>query len=187
VYEALHRISEGYRAPLVLCYLEGKTQDEAAIVLGVSKATVKKRMERGRALLTGRLVRRGLGPVAVLAAAAWPLATASAKPVPLLVSSTVKAATQIASGQAAAVGLVSTNVIAHFGGPLTICLYPTFLSFEETDLRVMITGKVGKGMASHVDCESVSKDIHPVAEIEFPHRVRDKGPIRVKVPLDRRC
>src|SRR5882672_10660136 len=76
---AVRRLSEGYRAPLVLCYLEGKTRDEAATLLGVSKATVDKRLERGRALLRVRLVRRGLGPVAVLAAA-WPPATASAHP-----------------------------------------------------------------------------------------------------------
>src|SRR5262245_38640944 len=92
LYEELNKISQGYRSPLVLCYLEGKTQDEAAAQLGVSKATVKKRLERGRALLRVRLVRRGLGPVPVLLAASWPLATASANPGPFLVASTVKAA-----------------------------------------------------------------------------------------------
>jgi RNA polymerase sigma factor (sigma-70 family) len=47
VQQALHaelnRLSACYRAPLVLCYLEGNTQDEAALLLGVSRATVKKR------------------------------------------------------------------------------------------------------------------------------------------------
>src|SRR5262249_21161164 len=78
VHAGLNRFSERYGAPLVLCYLEGKTQDEAAVRLGVSKATLKKHLERGRALLRVRLVRRGLGPAAVLAASAWPAATASA-------------------------------------------------------------------------------------------------------------
>jgi RNA polymerase sigma factor (sigma-70 family) len=47
VHAEVNRLSECYRAPLVLCYLEGKKQDEAALLLGVSKATVKKRLEGG--------------------------------------------------------------------------------------------------------------------------------------------
>src|SRR5262249_7216910 len=62
VQQALHaelnRLSDCYRTPLVLCYLEGKTQDEAAWLLRVSRATVKKRLESARALLRQRLVRR---------------------------------------------------------------------------------------------------------------------------------
>ena len=112
LYEELNKISKGYRSPLVLCYLEGKTQDEAAAQLGVSKATVKKRLERGRALLRVRLVRRGLGPAAVQLAALWPLAIASANPGPILVASTVKAAALIPAGQMVAAGLVSTKVAA---------------------------------------------------------------------------
>jgi RNA polymerase sigma factor (sigma-70 family) len=51
VHAELSRFSERYRAPLVLCYLQGKTQDQAALVLGVSKGTLKKDLERGRELL----------------------------------------------------------------------------------------------------------------------------------------
>jgi hypothetical protein len=45
---------------VVLCYLEGKTQDEAAKLLGVSRTTLKKRLESARALLRQRLMRGGL-------------------------------------------------------------------------------------------------------------------------------
>jgi RNA polymerase sigma factor (sigma-70 family) len=62
LHAELNRLPERQRAPLVHCYLEGKTQDEAARLLGVSKAAVKKRLEAGRALLRARLVRQGLGP-----------------------------------------------------------------------------------------------------------------------------
>jgi RNA polymerase sigma factor (sigma-70 family) len=119
LYEELHKVAERYRAPLVLCYLEGRTHDEAAQVLGVCKATLKKRLERGRALLRTRLVRRGLGPAAVLAFASWPLATASAMPGAVLVSATVKAASLFAEGPAVAGGLVSANVIALTKGAMT--------------------------------------------------------------------
>src|SRR5262245_32608963 len=46
--EELHGLSESYRAPLVLCYLEGKTRDEAAPLLGWSQSTLQRRLEKGR-------------------------------------------------------------------------------------------------------------------------------------------
>src|SRR6266480_335314 len=57
--EELARLAEKYRAPLVLCYLEGATRDEAARQLGWALGTLKSRMERGRELLRIRLARRG--------------------------------------------------------------------------------------------------------------------------------
>jgi RNA polymerase sigma factor (sigma-70 family) len=121
VQQALHaelnQLSECYRAPLVLCYLEGKTQGEAALVLGVSRATVKKRLESARALLRVRLVRRGLGPGAVLVVAAWPAATVSAAVPSILLESTVKAATAIVAG-GAATSVVSAKVTALTEGVL---------------------------------------------------------------------
>src|SRR5262245_633516 len=96
LHEELAGLAERYRAPLVAGYLEGKTQDEAAAQLGLAKSTLKERMERGRSQLRARLVRRGLGPAAVLAAAAWPAAASASVPV-ALASSTVAAASLFAS------------------------------------------------------------------------------------------
>jgi RNA polymerase sigma factor (sigma-70 family) len=64
--EELARLPEAYRAPLVQCYLEGQTQDEAARQLGWSPRTLRRRLERGRDLLRARLARRGLGLAAGL-------------------------------------------------------------------------------------------------------------------------
>jgi RNA polymerase sigma factor (sigma-70 family) len=91
LHEELNRLAERHRAPLVLCYLQGKTQDEVTVLLGLTRATLKRRLEQARGLLRVRLVRRGLGPAALLIASAWPAATASAVPARLLVP-TVKTA-----------------------------------------------------------------------------------------------
>ena len=99
LHEELNRLAERFRGPLVACYLAGKTQDEAAAQLGVAKSTLKERLEHGRALLRARLVRRGLGSLAVLSAAVLPSATSASLPV-TLATNTVHAAMLLASGQA---------------------------------------------------------------------------------------
>ncbi len=64
--EELENLPERLRSPLVLCYLEGLTRDEAAARLGCPLGTLKGRLERGRELLRRRLSRRGLALPAVL-------------------------------------------------------------------------------------------------------------------------
>ena len=50
-----------YREPLVLCYLEGLTRDEAAARLGVPPATLKSQLDRGRKRLGDALTKRRRG------------------------------------------------------------------------------------------------------------------------------
>jgi RNA polymerase sigma factor (sigma-70 family) len=57
--EELDKLPPRYREPLVLCYLEGLTRDEAAARLGVPAATLKSQLDRGRKRLNGALTRRG--------------------------------------------------------------------------------------------------------------------------------
>src|SRR5262249_15614375 len=71
--QELDQLPEKYRTPLLLCYLEGQTRDEAAQQLGCPLGTLKSRLERGRELLRNRLVRRGL----TLSAALLPLGLSS--------------------------------------------------------------------------------------------------------------
>jgi RNA polymerase sigma factor (sigma-70 family) len=98
LHEELDGLSERYRAPLTLHYLQGKTLDESAAQLGLAKSTLKTRLERARAVLRARLVRCGLGPAGVLLAAAWPSTTEAGLPAALL-ASTAAAARTVAAGQ----------------------------------------------------------------------------------------
>jgi RNA polymerase sigma factor (sigma-70 family) len=76
--DALARLPERCRAALVLCHLEGATQEEAARHLGCSRSTLKRRLEEGRTRLRTLLARRGLTLApALLAAALAPDASAS--------------------------------------------------------------------------------------------------------------
>jgi cytochrome c peroxidase len=118
LHEELTGLAERYRVPLVACYLQGQTQDEAAAQLGLAKSTLKERLERGRSLLRARLLRRGLGPAAALVATAWPSATASASVPGTLAASTFKAASLCAAGQGAIPSAISANVLALTEGVL---------------------------------------------------------------------
>jgi RNA polymerase sigma factor (sigma-70 family) len=58
--EELSALPEKYRLPLVLCYLEGRTWDEAARALGWPRGSMTRRLEKARELLAARLKSRGL-------------------------------------------------------------------------------------------------------------------------------
>jgi RNA polymerase sigma factor (sigma-70 family) len=58
--EVLQGLPEHHRTVLVLCYLEGQTQEEAARQLGCPLGTVRSRLARGRKALHDALTRRGL-------------------------------------------------------------------------------------------------------------------------------
>ena len=111
LHEEIGRLPETYRAAVVLCDLEGLTQEQAAQRLGWPSGTVRSRLARGRGRLQARLTRRGLAP-SVGAVAALLTAEAATAAVPAaLVEATVRAATLAAAGQTVA-GAVSAAALS---------------------------------------------------------------------------
>jgi RNA polymerase sigma factor (sigma-70 family) len=108
----LQALPQTYRLPLVLCCLEGYSQEEAAESLGCSAASIRGRLERGRKRLHERLARRGLALSAALAAVETSRVGAAAP----LVGATVRAALAFAAGSGR--GVVSQQVITLAEGGL---------------------------------------------------------------------
>ncbi|HLN33227.1 MAG TPA: sigma-70 family RNA polymerase sigma factor [Gemmataceae bacterium] len=117
--EELQRLPSKYRAPLVLCYLEGATRDEAAKQLGLSLATLKRRLERSRSLLRHRLISRGLSLPAALAATLLGQASAPAALPGHLIQPTVRLGVLLAQGKPMTAGTIAvrvTELMGHFSG-----------------------------------------------------------------------
>jgi RNA polymerase sigma factor (sigma-70 family) len=108
--EELGRLPEKYRAPLVLCYIEGLPHESVARQLGWPLGTVRVRIARGRDLLGARLIRRGLTPAAVLVVLSLLPTTAAAVPL-RLVEATVRAAARVVAGEKVARGEIPARVV----------------------------------------------------------------------------
>src|SRR5437762_1871982 len=140
--EELHRLPVQYRVPLVCCYLEGVTRDEAAQQLGWSLSTLKRRLERGRELLRLRLVRRGLTLSAALSSSMLTHNTAQATLAHGLVQATLRTALQIAAGRPMT-GLVSAQVAALVKGGLKTMLVTKLKVMTAVLFAISVVGGAG--------------------------------------------
>jgi RNA polymerase sigma factor (sigma-70 family) len=164
--EELARLPERERGPLILCYLEGLTRDQAAQRLGCALGTLKGRLERGRATLEKRLTKRGLRFLTVLPVFVLTrdLVSATAS----LQGTTVEAALTFV-GRSAAGKAISPQVAALAEGMLRPTLNSKLTIAAGILLGVIACG-LGAGLISaHLDAmrsEPSMTSTPPVARLE---------------------
>ena len=107
LHEEVGRLPEKYRVPVLLCYFEGLTHEEAARRLGCPIGTVKGRLSRARDLLRKRLTRRGVTLSAAALASHLAIPDARAAVPASLEYATLKAAQAVAGTAVASIVNVS--------------------------------------------------------------------------------
>jgi RNA polymerase sigma factor (sigma-70 family) len=148
--EELARLPEPLRAPLLLCYLGGRTHRQAAAQLGWSVATLRRRLEQARERLRLRLARRGGAPAMLLAATPDAATTASA------------AALAGPTARVALSGVVSPSVLALTRKGLQT-MFPT-----KTKLGAALTLALtlAAGLAAHQALAAQSRSVSDVPPAE---------------------
>jgi RNA polymerase sigma factor (sigma-70 family) len=173
--EELGRMPERYKAPLLLCYQEGKTQDEAARLLDWTPGTLRGRVDRGRELLKQRLTRRGLSLSIGLFAAVLSQPPASAVTA-LLRKSTVRAVLHYTAGKTGET--LSSEVVALVQETL-----PAMVRFKgRKGIAVLLAmTMIGAGLLAHQPLTSNDKNKDPFNQATDPVTVipDNKKPVRM--------
>ncbi len=140
----LNRLPEKWRLPLVLCYLEGQTQDEAAGQLGWSKSTLRRRLEQARAALGSRLKGRGIALSAVLPAAALASDNLAASAFSrACIDSTVEVALAVANGKSVALAASSKVAVLTKGVMRTMFIKKIGMVAGTLLVLALVTAAVG--------------------------------------------
>jgi RNA polymerase sigma factor (sigma-70 family) len=143
--EELERLPEVYRLPVILCGLEGLSQEEAAVRLGWTRGSVKGRLERARARLHARLTRRGLTLMAVLGAVEMARAASDGGPLPAaLAGATVRSALTFLAGRSAVNNGLSPIAVTLAEGALK-AMYLSKLKMTLVVLAVLTLAGTGLG------------------------------------------
>ncbi len=120
--EEIRRLPAKQQAAVVLCLVQGKTHEAAALELRCPLGTVKSRVAGGRATLSRRLTRRGLAPSIVIGSRP-PLEIGIASEVPNeLLGRTIKAALQYATVHSMRGAAVTASVCSLAEGVLNTML-----------------------------------------------------------------
>ena len=178
LHEEIGRLPGSFRLPVVLCYFEGLTLDEAARRLRWPVGTVRSRLARARDKLRRGLTRRGVVlPAAALAAALGPRSVSARTSFPLC-DATTRAAIQFAVDQAAR-GAVPVSVAVLAQEVLRSML---IAKLKRAILTLLILGSIvtGAGYLAHALAAMKGEPGKSLTLAEQPAR-QDPAPQRMVV------
>ena len=114
LHDEIDRLPERYRVPVILCHLEGQSQELAAKFLRLPVGTVKSRLHKARRLLRERLSRRNAEfSATLLSAGAYSGSIDSLRPL-LIYQSLVRAASRSGINRPGTSGLISARAVHLF-------------------------------------------------------------------------
>jgi RNA polymerase sigma factor (sigma-70 family) len=174
--EELTRLPETYRAPLLLCLMQGRTQDEAAAALGWSKGTLRRRFARGRELLRVRLAARGVSLAVGLTATVLAQPPSAAALAPDLLRSVLGAARQAPAGAAGTVS-AEAAALAEEGVPALPAARPHLGAFGALALFVLAAGTGLLALPLSAARQAPPAQAKAAAAVD-PPRPGDAGPPR---------
>ena len=164
--EELVALPDEFRSPLVACFLEERTLDEAAKQLGWSVSTLRRRLDRAKELLRARLTRRGATLAGGLFAGFLAQSANAAVPARLLEAAVPSAkATSVAVALAAELGRGSLSLKAG--------LAAVALALGLGGLALGLTPE-NRGLAPPARQEAPSAR-HEVETAPAPRAVKSKG------------
>ncbi|WP_422930935.1 RNA polymerase sigma factor [Singulisphaera sp. PoT] len=165
LHEELTRLPDRLRAPVVLCYLQGRTYDEAAAHLHLPVGTLKSRLSRARDRLQTRLSSRGFAPAALAITSAFTTEAEAAGPTAALIETTARAAIQFAAKPAEMTVAISASVAVLTEGVLKGMSFTLWKSLGLAGVSVF--GIVASGVAVQAQLSPTSPAA-PVAEATAP-------------------
>ncbi len=177
IHQELARLPEQFRAAVVLCCMEGLTQQQAARQLGWPLGTLQSRLARGREQLRAKLMRRGIAPSGALLAAFLSSENAHAALPAALASSTVRMAAHHASGKAGVAVATASPVILLTQGVLKTMV------LQKLKLALALILVAAMTAASAVVCahQASQVDSDPQFEIATPTTAEEENPFPTEV------
>ena len=198
--EEINRLPDKYRRAVILCYLEGRTTEEAANQLVCPRGTILSRLAKAREQLRQRLSRRGVAFSATLLATVIAENDGFARRTGTLVKATMNAVFQNPDGYAA--GVISKEVFSLTQGVLK-AMFMTKVKIGATAMMLLAVLGMGANLwlqqpasadpsdakrdafvkqnASHSDEKTAKarEALRPVGDWE-----RDIGPVHLTLHLD---
>ena len=180
----LNLLPEKYRAPIVLCDLEGRPRREAARLLGATEGTLSSRLARGRALLAKRLTRCGVALSGGALTVALSEGAASAQVPAAVVWSTAKAAAHVAAGRMMA---GSTPAVLLMKGVMKAMLLKKLRLVVGAVVVLAALGAVGFGYqaGSGPGAVQAAQPDKPRSEVEALRRENELLKLNLEVVLEK--